>query len=176
MKLTFAYYPWITQGQGKTQETIRAAVVGFASLCGTELGGAATEVLPPVDVPLLVNQVATGECQIALLNPLGYALAKKDGAPITAPLVALRKIDDKLGDFYITQLYSQKKTAIARLLQTSLAAKDLTSVLSLVKNYSIGFGKAVSTSNFLVPAHELWGMGAHPLVAFRRVEFLGVHE
>jgi len=42
-----------------------------------------------------------------------------------------------------------------------------------IRGHSLGFGLAVSTSNFLVPAAELRRRGVHPLTGPQKITFLG---
>jgi phosphonate transport system substrate-binding protein len=164
-----SYYPWIVQHVelGEIDRQIKI----FGSLIKQELErlGAPdprVEVLPSLEVPEQIKQIATGGAEIALMNPLGFVFARQGtgGArsPLEAVAVALRIIDGKVGKVYFSQLYTAKKTAIRTREQ--------------VANRSIGYGLPYSTSNFLVAAARLLEVGVHPLTGVTRVEFLKGHD
>jgi phosphonate transport system substrate-binding protein len=160
-----SYYPWITQNVAADE--IDRQVKIFGSLIAQELGRLSApdprvEVLAPLDVPAQIEQITTGNVEIALMNPLGFAFARARTGNVEAVAVALRIIDGKVGKVYFSQLYTSKKTAIRKPEQ--------------VAGRSIGYGVPFSTSNFLVPAAMLLAVGIHPLVGVARVEFLKGHE
>jgi ABC-type phosphate/phosphonate transport system substrate-binding protein len=160
-----SYYPWLTQNVPPAE--IDRQIRIFAREIAQELKSrghpdAEVSVLPPVDVPEQIDQVASGRCEIALMNPLGFVFARERSRTIEAIAVALRIIDGKVGSTYFAQLYTSKKTAIRSLPQ--------------VRGRSLAFGLPYSTSNFLIPAEMLRQAGVHPLTAPGRVEFLKGHE
>ncbi|SLM48071.1 protein of unknown function [Nitrospira japonica] len=160
-----SYYPWLTQNVPPTE--IDRQIRVFASTIASELksrnhSSPEVEVLPPLDVPEQISQIAENKAEIALMNPLGFIFARRRNNNLSATAVALRIIDGKVGAVYFSQLYTHKKTAIRK--------------LSDVVGKSIGYGVAYSTSNFLIPAFMLKQAGVHPLLSFNRVEFLKGHE
>jgi ABC-type phosphate/phosphonate transport system substrate-binding protein len=165
--LRLSYYPWITQHVSQTE--LRQQVERFAavlSLSYANLGGAmysGVTVLNPLDVYAQVNQIVSGDAELALMNPLGYMFARQRSSfAVKSIVVALRAIDGVIGDTYYAQVYARRDAGIA----------DLASG----RGKSIGFGVPYSTSNFLIPAHELRLAGLHPLTAFSSVNFLGGHD
>ena len=152
--LRLSYYPWITQHI--TQAELRRQIERFAdvllasykNLGGTEYSG--VRVLDPVDVYAQINQIVAGDAELALMNPLGYMFARQRSSyAVKSIAVALREIDGVVGDTYYAQVYARKDAGIL----------DLASS----RGKSIGFGVPYSTSNFLIPAHELRLAGLHPL-------------
>jgi phosphate/phosphite/phosphonate ABC transporter binding protein len=168
LKLT--YYPWITQHVAP--QDLRRWINTFA----TELQKALSnelkvewyvEVLQPVEVPRQVEMIATQQCHVALMNPLGYVFARGRSKNAKSIAIALREIDGKIGATYYGQLYVAKKSAIRR---------DQSGNLVGLRNRTIGFGVPYSTSNFLIPAYFLSQKGFHPFASFSRVEFYGGHD
>ena len=160
-----SYYPWITQNipAAEIDRNVRA----FAALVTRELAtrGAPNpdvQVLAPIEVPEQIAQLASGQVQIALMNPLGFVFARRRTGDVDAVAVALRIIDGKVGSVYFAQLYTSKKSAIRTLEQ--------------VAGRSIGYGLPYSTSNFLVPAAMLQAVGVHPALGVSRLEFLKGHD
>jgi phosphonate transport system substrate-binding protein len=162
--LRLSYYPWITQNV--TPQFLDQQICRFAQLLEQQLvkasSGSSVAVLPPLDVPAQIEQLLSGNCDLALMNPLGYVFARSRDVSVQSIAVAQRIIDGKVGTVYYAQVYTHRKTAIRDIAQA--------------KGRSIGFGAKVSTSNFLVPANELRARGLHPLSAFASVSFIGGHE
>src|SRR3954470_9704009 len=160
--LKLVYYPWITQH--KSAQEIADNIGIFARQIEQQLAAAGqpdtVQVMPPVDVPVQVGQVADGSADIALMNPLGLVFARATNPNAEAVAVAKRKIDGTVGVSYFAQLYAHKKTAVRE----------------YKKALSVGFGVPYSTSNFLVPALMLLKAGLHPLLGFPQVQFLGGHD
>lgn len=172
--LRLTYYPDITQH--RTPAEIRASVVAFADTLAAELSKRAggKHSIPVLDVVSVADQTAMisdGRCEIALIKPSSYIYAHRRNPQVTAAAVALRMIDGKVGDTYYTQLYANVRSGIG-----SFADLERRCLGRLEQRPSIGFGDSFSTSNFLVPASVLVERGLHPLIRFRRVEFLGGHD
>jgi phosphate/phosphite/phosphonate ABC transporter binding protein len=164
-RLKLTYYPWITQHI--SEQEIRDAVNTFATEVEKTLKAQADqqvdiEVLKPVSVQKQVEMIERQQCDIALMNPLGYVFARKRNSSVEAIAVALRIIDGEIGHTYFAQIYTNKKTAIRNL-------EDL-------RGKSFGFGYPYSTSAFLVPAYWMHQKGLHPFAIFSRIEFLGNHD
>jgi phosphate/phosphite/phosphonate ABC transporter binding protein len=160
-----SYYPWITQHV--PAEEIDAGVKTLGQALEQELSDslnekAIVEVLKPVEVPEQIDQISSGQCQIALMNPLGYVFARQHNQEVRAEVVALRIIDNKVGSTYFAQIYARAELGITDPAQLS--------------GLSIGYGLPYSTSNFLIPAFELKKRSLHPLTRFSRIEFLGGHD
>ena len=171
IKLQLTYYPWITQSISGGQ--LAAAIGAFAQILEADLvarlGEALTiDVLPEMDVSDQVAHVKATPPQgsngtIALMNPLGYAVAHASEGMVTAAAVVRRRISGSApGPTYRAQIYVNALTGI-----TSLDG---------LRKRSFAFGSPQSTSNFLMPAHMLWSNGIHPLHAFGRLEFSGGHD
>jgi phosphonate transport system substrate-binding protein len=159
------YYPWLTQNV--PPEEIARQVRAFAeevskALAALGASDSAITVLPPVDVPQQIVDIIQADAQIALMNPLGFAFARRRSGQVEAIAVAQRIIDGTVGDSYFAQLYTR-------------ADSDVTDMPGC-RGKSIGYGVPYSTSNFLVPAHLLFKVGVHPLLGFRNVQFLQGHE
>ncbi len=160
-----SYYPWLTQNVPQT--VIADQIAKFARLVEVELrrlgqNNPEIRLLPPVDVPEQINQVAERAVDIALMNPLGFVFARNRTGDAEAVAIAKRIIDGKVGVVYFAQLYAHKKSAI-RSLQDAAGR-------------SVGYGHSYSTSNFLIPAFMLKEAAMHPIFAFNRIEFLKGHE
>jgi phosphate/phosphite/phosphonate ABC transporter binding protein len=165
IQLRLSYYPWITQHIQPAE--LDRHIHRFASALERALGkatpeGVTVQVLPPLDVPKQVAQIADGGADLALMNPLGFVFARQRSKVVEAVAVAQRVIDGTVGTTYYAQLYTHRRTAIRKLVQA--------------KGRSVGFGARFSTSNFLVPALELRRQGLHPLVAFSSATFFGGHD
>lgn len=179
-KLSFSYYPWISQKL--SGEPLKQAIARFVQLLNDALRSMPEndlEIDAPVvfDVPKQMEDIKTPPVgvigKIALMNPLGYVLARKNNAgqvdeQVKAIAVVLRPEIGKLPNEakavpkYKAQLYARVDTGIKALEQ--------------VGGRSLGFGSSHSTSNFLVPAAHLHTKGIHPLSAFKRVAFTGGHR
>jgi ABC-type phosphate/phosphonate transport system substrate-binding protein len=162
---TLNYYPWLTQNIAP--DVIRAQITIFAQEIASQLkalGAAVTAVAvaPPIEVGEQIQQIVGGQAQIALMNPLGFVFARRRSGAVDAVAVAQRIIDGQVGVVYFSQLYCRADMGIATLAEA--------------KGSSVGYGTPISTSNFLIPAHLLKASGIHPLLDFRRVEFLQGHE
>lgn len=162
---TLNYYPWLTQNVDAA--IIHDQIEHFAGEVANalkELGAASADitVAPPIDVPEQIDQIIAGDAQIALMNPLGFAFARRRVGMIEAIGVAQRIIDGKVGVTYFAQIYARTDANI--------------SDLHTLTGGSIGYGTPYSTSNFLIPAHMLYREGIHPLLGFSRIEFLKGHE
>lgn len=79
-QITFkrTYYPWIVQHTDPM--ILRQAVNSFATLLQHEISAQTSkacfvEVLQPVQVPQQVAMIEKRECDIALMNPLGFVFA-----------------------------------------------------------------------------------------------------
>jgi phosphonate transport system substrate-binding protein len=178
--LSFSYYSWISQKL--TGEPLKQAIARFVQLLNDALRSMPEndfEIDAPVvfDVPKQMEDIKTAPVgvvgKIALMNPLGYLLARKNKAgqvdeQVRAIAVVLRPEigkppnEAKAVPKYKAQLYTNVKTGIKNLEQ--------------VRGCLLGFGSSHSTSNFLVPAAHLLRKGIHPLSAFKRVEFTGGHR
>jgi phosphonate transport system substrate-binding protein len=159
------YYPWITQH--KTPEEIRAQVQIFATELQNEINTAGqincvVQLAPAMEVPDQIQSIVAGTSQIALMNPLGFVYARRRNPEINAAVVALRIIDNRVGNTYFAQIYTHIDRNIKRL-------ADL-------KQRSFGYGSVQSTSNFIIPAFDMKSAAIHPFAAFKRVEFEGGHD
>jgi ABC-type phosphate/phosphonate transport system substrate-binding protein len=177
--LRLSYYPWITQHT--LPSVLHGHIEAFARILETELAratgqGATIEVLAPVSVPRQIEMISWRQAEIALMNPLGYAFARKRESAVEAVAVALRAIDGTEGDTYFAQLYTRRRTAIAHGLSCDTAPADWPALAARLRGRTLGFGSPQSTSNFLIPAHLLWKQGVHPLTAFSSVRFIGGHD
>jgi len=179
-----SFYPWITQHVEPAK--IKAAIEAFAQAVQAELQKATgsqdtIRVLAPLEVPQQVDAIATGDCEIALMNPLGLVFARRRVAAVNAVAVAQRYVDGKLGVSYFAQIYAAKRTALQKepfdkLTAGTLAAKERAALVASLKPMSIAFGSPTSTSNFLIPAASLREYGLHPFTSFRDVQFAGGHD
>jgi ABC-type phosphate/phosphonate transport system substrate-binding protein len=162
-----SYYPWITQNvdikeiHKNIEQLLRLVEEQFFLITAARIS---IELLPPMDVPKQMESIIKGESQISFMNPLGFIFANLKNTNVKAISVVERKIDDVWGTTYFSQLYTNKRTSIQ---------KDY---LKKIKNRSIGFGVAYSTSNFIIPAYELKKAGIDILTNFNKIEFLGGHE
>jgi ABC-type phosphate/phosphonate transport system substrate-binding protein len=174
-KITLSYYPWITQSI--SGETLRKPIQGFRDLLEADLRkalGEATEVelLPELEIPDQLVQLKTapaaGTAKIGLLNPLGYALVRKEVPAVEGIAVIRRKIGDgQPGPIYKAQLYTHRKVFLKK--EKELEVKH-------VRGRSLAYGSPQSTSNFLVPAMMLLNAKIHPLAGLSRAEFTGGHD
>ena len=103
------YYPWITQH--KTPEEIRAQVQIFATELQNEINTAGqinciVQLAPAMEVPDQIQSIVAGTSQIALMNPLGFVYARRRNPKINAAVVALRIIDNRVGNTYFAQIYT----------------------------------------------------------------------
>lgn len=176
-KLT--YYPWITQGIDAFE--VRQSVNLFATCVQEDLSNATgksvfIEVLQAKQVPQQIDWIRQTPDAIALMNPLGFVIARYMDAQLNARVDAIavaarRKIlapnDPPLPPgvelpfvpYYRAQIYANKRAPAG------------------YKERSIAFGVSYSTSNFLVPAWQLLKKDKiNPLTAFSHVEFLGGHD
>jgi phosphonate transport system substrate-binding protein len=179
-KLSFSYYPWISQRL--SGEPLKQAIASFVQLLNDALRsmpGNDLEIDAPVvfDVPKQMEDIKTPPVgvvgKIALMNPLGYVLARKNKtgqvdeqvkaiAVVLRPEIGKPPNEAKAVPKYKAQLYTHERTGIKTLEQ--------------IRGRLLGFGSSHSTSNFLVPAALLHTKGIHPLSAFKRVEFTGGHR
>jgi phosphonate transport system substrate-binding protein len=157
--LRLTYYPGITQYQ--PPQTVHDAVVKFAALV-TSKGAPSITVLAPVEIPQQITMIASGGCEIGLMNPLGFLFAHRQEAKVVPVAVVIRTTSAGTGPAYLSQVYVN-------------VASGITDVRGL-RGRSMGFGSAVSTSNFLAPAAELRRRGVHPLTAMRLVQYFGHHD
>ena len=179
-KLSFSYYPWISQRL--SGEPLKQAIARFVQLLNDALRsmpGNDLEIDAPVvfDVPKQMEDMKSPPVgvvgKIALMNPLGYVLARKNKtgqvdeqvkaiAVVLRPEIGKPPNEAKAVPKYKAQLYTHERTGIKTLEQ--------------IRGRLLGFGSSHSTSNFLVPAALLHTKGIHPLSAFKRVEFTGGHR
>lgn len=162
---TLNYYPWLTQNVPPDvvhQQIERFAAEIAAALKAANAPVADVRVAPAIDVPEQIDQILGGDAQIGLMNPLGFAFARRRAGDIEAAAVAQRIIDGVIGITYFAQIYTRADATVAD--------------LAALAGTSIGYGTPYSTSNFLIPAHMLQRAGVHPLLGFSRVEFLKGHE
>jgi phosphonate transport system substrate-binding protein len=179
-KLSFSYYPWISQRL--SGEPLKQAIARFVQLLNDALRsmpGNDLEIDAPVvfDVPKQMEDIKTPPVgvvgKIALMNPLGYVLARKNKtgqvdeqvkaiAVVLRPEIGKPPNETKAVPKYKAQLFTHERTGIKTLEQ--------------IRGRLLGFGSSHSTSNFLVPAALLHTKGIHPLSAFKRVEFTGGHR
>lgn len=132
-------------------------------------------VAQPLEVPDQIDAIVSGQHQIALMNPLGFVFARERTNNVFAVAVAERIVDGVVGNTYFSQIYARKDLGIAPIDQNH-SAESQEVLVSALRNKSLGFGVAFSTSNFLVPAFELLQIGAHPLTWFKSTEFFGGHD
>jgi len=163
--LKLSYYPWIVQH--KSDLEIRSAICLFVNEIQQQwqksLGSSIRiEVLNPVSVPDQINMIIENECDIALMNPLGFVFARSHQKKVEAIAIALRIINNQVGKTYFAQIFTHKRTAIKKLAQ--------------IKGRSMGYGYPYSTSGFIIPAWTLMQEQIHPFTSFPRIEFLGSHE
>lgn len=111
--------------------------------------------------------VLDGRSNIALMKPVAYVFAHRVRSGILPGAVALRPIDEVVGDKYFGQVYARRDVGFTRLEQ--LAA-------SPAGELRLAYGNRFSTSNFLIPANILATAGIHPFLFFRSVEFFGGHD
>jgi len=169
-KLSLSYYPWITQSISGAE--LAAKIAAFVELLQKELrrtlgNDLQIELLKVMEVPEQLTDLrappADGfACKIALLNPIGYALAHSAKPAVEAVAVIQRKIGTEVGPTYKAQLYTNRKTAIK-------TVKD-------ARGRTMAFGSPQSTSNFFIPALMLFNEGIHPVNGFSRAEFTGGHD
>jgi phosphonate transport system substrate-binding protein len=170
-QFSLTYYRWITQTISGRE--LAAAIRRFADQLAPELtkllGQPVTvDVSPEMEVPDQLQDIKAPPTdkvvgKIALMNPLGYALAHRDSAAVEAVAVVRRKIgNDPAGPSYKAQIYCHVDSEIRG--------------LAGLRGRSFGFGSPQSTSNFLVPANNLLRAGLHPLYSFARLEFSGGHD
>jgi len=179
-RLSFSYYPWISQNI--SGDLLQQAIVRFVLLLNDTLRsmpGNDFEIDAPVvfDIPKQMEEIKSPPVgvvgKIALMNPLGYLLARKNDTgqvdeQVKAIAVVLRleagkpPSEAKPVPTYKSQLYTNVKTRI--------------NTLEQVRDKLLGFGSSNSTSNFLVPAAHLLMNGIHPLSAFKEVVFTGGHK
>ena len=112
------------------------------------------------------------------MNPLGYVFARGRNERVAANVLAKRIIDGVEGTTYFSQIYTNKRTAVAsgegpRGESDDDRAKRL---LRQARNRKLGFGSPQSTSNFLIPALMMQRAGVHPFASFSLVQFVGGHE
>lgn len=157
--LRLTYYNGIAQGIPPQQ--IDDAVKAFAQEI-VRAGGHAIDVLPLVEIPQQIAMIANAQCEIALMNPLGYVFAQRLTSKVTPIAIAIRTTALGTGPTYLSQVYVNAATGIS----------DVSGLLGR----SFGFGSAVSTSNFLVPAAELRKRGVHPLTGPKTIRYLGHHD
>lgn len=157
--LRLTYYNGIAQGIPPQQ--IDAAVKQFAGEIA-RAGGPAVDVQPMVEIPQQIEMIVNGQSDIALMNPLGYVFAQRQNANAIPIAIAIRSTAFGTGPTYLSQVYVNVATGIT----------DVPGLLG----HAFGFGSAVSTSNFLVPAAELRNRGVHPLTGPRVIRYLGHHD
>ena len=154
-----SYYHGITQS--KTPEEVKDAVTAFAEVI-TANGGPQISVLPVVEIPQQIAMIVGGQSEIALMNPLGYLFAHRQQNAVIPIAIAIRTTSGGTGPTYLSQVYANIASGI----------NDVAGI----RGRSLGFGLAVSTSNFLVPAAELRRRGVHPLTGPQKITFLGRHD
>jgi ABC-type phosphate/phosphonate transport system substrate-binding protein len=164
------YYPWITQTISGPQ--LAAAINTFKDILLPALDSAfgtqvRLDVLPEMDVSDQIADVSSPPASgidgtIALMNPVGYALAHQATPAVRSIVVIRRKLGTVVGPTYKAQIYCNALTGITSIAQLRLK--------------TFAFGSPQSTSNFLVPAHLLWRKGLHPMNAFSALVFSGGHD
>ncbi|MGB8194009.1 MAG: PhnD/SsuA/transferrin family substrate-binding protein [Chitinophagaceae bacterium] len=168
INIDLCYYPDITQYRSAAD--VRRAVEVFSGVLakdyGDRIGDAVTiTVLPVMDVrtqTYYMQDPAKG-AGIGLMKPVSYVLANKKNSNVIAGAVAWRVIAGVEADTYLGQLFAHKNSGIKTL-------KDITKV------HRIAYGDSFSTSNFLIPAMDLYQNGVHPFTSFRMAKFFGGHD
>lgn len=173
------YYPWITQHVDPGD--IRQAINNFATVV-QRVGDCKITVLKPISVPDQIDWIGKADGRIALMNPLGFVLAKAN-ARIEAINVALRqqivvnsdgtahRVPNKYVPTYRAQLYTNVKTAIKKGPPDKLLKQ-----VRRAGGTSLAFGTSYSTSNFLFPAWQLTKSNVNPFTSFSSVNYLGGHD
>ncbi|NNT71580.1 PhnD/SsuA/transferrin family substrate-binding protein [Flavobacterium sp. IMCC34852] len=166
--INLSYYPDITQY--RSQEEIRAAVIVFSDLLAEDYSKRIGEeikinVMPVMDVKTQTNYMADSqnECAIALMKPVSYILAQKKNQNLDVGAVAWRQIAGVESDTYLGQLFAH-------------VGSGITKISDITKNHRIAYGDSFSTSNFLIPAMDLYKNGVHPFTGFRMAKFFGGHD
>jgi phosphonate transport system substrate-binding protein len=162
-KLRLSYYPWIAQTL--TPQALDASIRAFAAVFAKKLG-ADVEVQAPLRIPDQIAWLRDGRTDVALMNPLGYALAHRATPDIEAVTIALREPPEAPGappvPTYRAQIYTSIGSGITTLAQ--------------LHRRTFAFGSAQSTSNFLVPARHLQDARLPPICSCKAVSFLGGHQ
>lgn len=170
LRMSLSYYPDITQKQA--DEDVRRSVVLFSQKLAQRLSGdldaqIEIEVLPVMSVVDQYRAVLDGRSHIALMKPVAYVFANRIRPGILPGAVALRPIDDVIGEKYFGQVYARRDLGFTTLEQ--LAA-------SPAGRLRVAYGDRFSTSNFLIPANVLANTGVHPFLFFRSIQFFGGHD
>jgi phosphonate transport system substrate-binding protein len=167
-QIELCYYPDITQYRSASD--VRSAIELFASILAKDYGERIGEevyikVLPVMDVRTQTYhmQDPLGGSGIGLMKPVSYVLAHKKNADVIPAAVAWRIIGNVEADTYLGQLFAHKNSGIK-------------SIADIKKNHRIAYGDSFSTSNFLIPAMDLYRNGVHPFTSFRMSKFFGGHD
>lgn len=166
--LDLSYYPDITQY--RTAAEIRAAVVVFANKLaadyGTRINKTVTiNVLPVMDVRTQTEVMQDPKSKVALglMKPVSYVIANQNNPNVIPVGVAWRIIGNVEADTYLGQLFAHKNSGIRK-------------ISDIRKIHRIAYGDSFSTSNFLIPAMDLYNHGVHPFTGFRSMKFHGGHD
>ncbi|WP_067897529.1 phosphate/phosphite/phosphonate ABC transporter substrate-binding protein [Nocardia vaccinii] len=173
-ELRLSYYPDITQYC--PADDVRDAVEEFAAALQKELRDATgrdytVPVLPVASVPDQTRMASDAQCEIALMKPSSYIYARRHNPAVDVGAIALRTIDENLGDTYFAQIYAHHRIGVSNFDELRRKCAQ-----PLQQRPIIGFGDSFSTSNFLVNAALLKDNNIHPLTRFRRIEFFGGHD
>src|SRR5262245_23777021 len=138
-KITLSYYPWITQTISGAP--LQAAVATFADLLRTQLraqmGNNVDVDVPKVfEIPDQIDELKVSPsgdviAKIGLLNPIGYALARKDLPAVEGVAVIMRPNTNGVGPFYNAQLYTHRKTFLKK--KENMKVED-------IRGHSLAFG------------------------------------
>ncbi len=163
-----SYYPDITQY--RTQAEIRSAVITFSEALAKAFSKktgetVSIEVLPVMDVKSQTKlmQQTDGKCAIGLMKPVSYVIARKNNPNILPAAVAWREIAGVEDEYYLGQLFARNSSGI-------------NSIKDIRKIHRVAYGDSFSTSNFLIPAYDLYSQGVHPFTGFRMSKFYGGHD
>ncbi|MBO9657893.1 MAG: PhnD/SsuA/transferrin family substrate-binding protein [Chitinophagaceae bacterium] len=166
--IDLCYYPDITQyrSAGDVRRAVEVFSKALAEDYSARIGQEVTiTVLPVMDVrtQTYYMQDAARGAGIGLMKPVSYVLANRANPNVIPGAVAWRIIGDVEADTYLGQLFAHKNSGIK-------AIKDITKV------HRIAYGDSFSTSNFLIPAMDLFRNGVHPFTSFRMAKFFGGHD
>ena len=168
INIELCYYPDITQY--RSADDIRQAIEFFASILAEDYGKRISQevtitVLQVMDVRKQTYhmQDPQGGSGIGLMKPVSYVLANKINSNVFPVAVAWREILGVEADTYLGQLFVNKNSGIKSL-------RDISKI------HRIAYGDSFSTSNFLIPAMDLYKNGIHPFTSFRMSKFFGGHD
>ncbi|MBD0256279.1 MAG: PhnD/SsuA/transferrin family substrate-binding protein [Cytophagales bacterium] len=166
--IDLCYYPDITQyrSAGDVRQAVEVFARELAVDYGTRIGTqVAINVLPVMDVRTQTQymQDPSKGAGIGLMKPVSYVLANRNNPNVVPAAVAWRVIGNVEADTYLGQLFVHKNSGIR-------------SFADITKIHRVAYGDSFSTSNFLIPAMDLYRNGIHPFTSFRMAKFFGGHD